>query len=593
MWMDIGKLIREHIPDKNGNVLPEDLTSGSYEFRDLINTGIGALFEGKVIYDKTYGHVTYGCATCCGYGNNSTVLWFDPISLGYQGPPGYDGVWGYNVCTQQYEDVSSGFDGDWSSWDTSVVTVDTYGTHTPHNIGSTTTDTFGYIESTAHYPICPATYRHAGGGAQIFGITSVAPATYVIGTNGPMTISGFGFSGKGTPTVQFIGGGVSAIGATVSNDTTILATYVVSCSAAPTQSVVVNFGSFEGGRSSNPWPVVVVLPAAPTPTIQFAGNNVSGTTNVVVGQQIPLTASVTLPGCMTFASQSWSVPPGTAVGGYVNAAGTGIPDTTGGQVKALPPNSTTDPLSLDYTFYWVYSGSSFNMTYQYTMSGGFGSVNSPVATANFNVTGVTSPSVSPQNYGSLTVHTLTGCTGVPTGPWLEYGNYTGYAPPCPGPISGTPGISFTPSGTQPSGGGSFSFVQLINSDSNTYTTTAGTTKTCTFSSGLDKTYPYAAVSQGTATDAPALQLLSTNSSQSRSFNATMYLMWQSNSSGSIPVPLGYQTWQFSGSTNQSGGNWSTPSGSGGPVGGFTASTSSQASNGYPTWNNVSASLGCQ
>lgn len=31
MWMDVGKLIREHIPDKNGNVLPADLTSGSYD----------------------------------------------------------------------------------------------------------------------------------------------------------------------------------------------------------------------------------------------------------------------------------------------------------------------------------------------------------------------------------------------------------------------------------------------------------------------------------------------------------------------------------------------------------------------------------
>jgi hypothetical protein len=57
MWIDLGKLIREHVPDKNGKPLPPDLSSGSYEFRDLTNTGAGTLFEGKVIYDKTYGHV--------------------------------------------------------------------------------------------------------------------------------------------------------------------------------------------------------------------------------------------------------------------------------------------------------------------------------------------------------------------------------------------------------------------------------------------------------------------------------------------------------------------------------------------------------
>ena len=61
MWIDVGKLIRERVLDKNGNTLPADLTSGSYEIRDLTNKGVGNLYEGKIIYDKTYGHVTYGC----------------------------------------------------------------------------------------------------------------------------------------------------------------------------------------------------------------------------------------------------------------------------------------------------------------------------------------------------------------------------------------------------------------------------------------------------------------------------------------------------------------------------------------------------
>jgi hypothetical protein len=67
MWIDVGKLIREHVPDKNGKTLPEDLTSGSYEIRDLTGSGLGTLFEGKITYDKTYGHAAYGCATCCDF----------------------------------------------------------------------------------------------------------------------------------------------------------------------------------------------------------------------------------------------------------------------------------------------------------------------------------------------------------------------------------------------------------------------------------------------------------------------------------------------------------------------------------------------
>jgi hypothetical protein len=66
-WIDVGKLIREHVADKNGRTLPQDLTFGSYDIRDLGSRGIGALFEGKIMYDTTYGHVTYGCGVCCAY----------------------------------------------------------------------------------------------------------------------------------------------------------------------------------------------------------------------------------------------------------------------------------------------------------------------------------------------------------------------------------------------------------------------------------------------------------------------------------------------------------------------------------------------
>lgn len=43
MWIDVGKLIREQVPDKNGKFLPQDLTSGSYQFRDLTDKFIGSL----------------------------------------------------------------------------------------------------------------------------------------------------------------------------------------------------------------------------------------------------------------------------------------------------------------------------------------------------------------------------------------------------------------------------------------------------------------------------------------------------------------------------------------------------------------------
>lgn len=165
MWIDVGKLIQQALPDKNGSILPRNLTSGSYEFRDLSHTGVGSLFEGKVIYDKTYGHAAYGCATCCGFSGNTTELWFNPINV-YPTSPADDGVWGNNVC-DGWVDVSSSFDGGWSSLDTTIVTVDTYGIHTAQGVGSTTTKTSGYLESNAHYPICPQQPQNPSGGANV------------------------------------------------------------------------------------------------------------------------------------------------------------------------------------------------------------------------------------------------------------------------------------------------------------------------------------------------------------------------------------------------------------------------------------------
>ena len=152
MWIDVGKLIREHVADKNGKTLPPGLTSGSYEIRDLTNTGVGTLFEGKVIYDKTYGHASYGCALCCGY--YLADVFYNPIGVPLQGT-GADGVNGSASCGGGWVDVSDSFYGNWSSANTSIATVDYYATHTGVSVGSTTSNTSGNLNSTKQTLQCP------------------------------------------------------------------------------------------------------------------------------------------------------------------------------------------------------------------------------------------------------------------------------------------------------------------------------------------------------------------------------------------------------------------------------------------------------
>ncbi len=169
------------------------------------------------------------------------------------------------------------------------------------------------------------------------------------------------------------------------------------------------------------------------------------------------------------------------------------------------------------------------------------------------------------------------------GPYLVYGNVAGPAPGCPGKTTGTPGITFDVSKYTQPGTGSFSWVQLLSSDTTTDTNSGGGKYTCTTTPGIDKTYPYGShPTPTTANDAPEAPLPGTYVTVSRSFTATMYPLWTSSVANSIAIPIGNQGWQFSGQTTQANGKWQKPTGSG-TVGSFTAANGSQADKGYPTW----------
>jgi hypothetical protein len=157
MWMDIGKLIREGVPDKNGKPLPSDLTSGSYEIRDLTNKAIGTLFEGKIIYDKTYGHVTYGCGACCGY--TKSYFYYNPLNIPFQGTAD-QAVYANDGCAGGAPvDVNGAFAGTWKVADTNIATVGSQGTFTGVGAGSTTFSVEGDLQwnlPRQHCPFIPA-----------------------------------------------------------------------------------------------------------------------------------------------------------------------------------------------------------------------------------------------------------------------------------------------------------------------------------------------------------------------------------------------------------------------------------------------------
>lgn len=305
------------------------------------------------------------------------------------------------------------------------------------------------------------------------------------------------------------------------------------------------------------------------------GGNVTGMTqNVVVGQQVLLSTNISIPSGLAVSSNQWTIA-GTVVGGYRAST------SSGSVVMPILTNRSA-------TIYWAYPAQGLSVKYSYCMNNG---QCSPTVTTTFNVSGPSGGTMVSSALSQVYIANLSFCSsGRPAGPYLVYAlGATGNA--CSWMVT-TPGIIFnSPTGYSNTSGGGFIQAQLISHD----TLTGGGT---TYGPGLDTSWPGWTV-PFPHNDNPNIYLAPTYTTLTRSFQATSFLMWQSSTSGSIPVPLGYQTWQFSATAScsascGSASNWRVTSSSGGLVGGFTPSNPSQTSvgqntltYGYPTWSSVS------
>jgi hypothetical protein len=128
MWLNFADLIHHSVPDRKGNALPVEITSGTYDLEDL-NPGLGGnLIEGKVVLDKTWGHLTYGCLTCCGY---TPYLLLDPTLVGVGGNGSID-PYGTNNCTGTQYRLTTYFlqsNARWWSGNASVAAVTSFNGH--------------------------------------------------------------------------------------------------------------------------------------------------------------------------------------------------------------------------------------------------------------------------------------------------------------------------------------------------------------------------------------------------------------------------------------------------------------------------------
>jgi len=268
------------------------------------------------------------------------------------------------------------------------------------------------------------------------------------------------------------------------------------------------------------------------------------------------------PGGYTISNQSWTQPPGSAIGGYNASGGKGT------SIGAIVPLPALNGSSL--TFYWVDPGNPRQMTYEYTMSNG----QSASTAVTFNVLGPTNPGIVANigsvealpldnnnvvdlNGGGMPAQELTGLT--------QFGQAGAFGVGFIGSATLPPALPPATPGSSP---GSYSWVQLLSRyqyrilwgsaaafpASKTGRSLCGTAYAQPV---LDTQYPYASflqqasVPHDTVFDGPVIPLTSpgTNVQDAEAnvvFSATMFLMWTPAVANSIPVPLASVNWSFGG-----------------------------------------------
>ena len=144
MWVDVGELVRNQVPDAEGGTLPLEATFGSYRIRDEANPVTGRVYPGTLLIDTgPMGHAHPLCNVCCGY-----------VSAAFSPYPGFTcpgcstptTVMGNNACDGM-EDITS-YCYSWSSTNTGVATVDVYGNVTGVAVGTATIECYVSVEGT-------------------------------------------------------------------------------------------------------------------------------------------------------------------------------------------------------------------------------------------------------------------------------------------------------------------------------------------------------------------------------------------------------------------------------------------------------------
>lgn len=426
-------------------------------------------------------------------------------------------------------------------------------------------------------------------------VTSVNPGTWQAGTQFTVTISGQHFGTN--PSVSLLNATAVTISPpTSSGDTQIQATVTVS-QDAPNETVTVQvqsngyggsgFVATYPGESPDGTDTANVVANLPPPTIVI-GTDISacGGTNIANQNQTVFAGQqITIVGCIPQGVQgtnpTWSVQSILDLtGGYCAPyAYTQCTDNPNAGEELADPMMTNANIS----FYWVNPGTTEVATFTYTDSVSGLQASAPVP---YTIQGPTGVSVANDpNYGGFSPVEIYWNT-IYNASWMGLG-YGKTKPSQSGIVLSVQPWAYT-SGQNGTGQNStYTWVQLINNDKirlrydQSFNAACSGAQSCTCyppglpgAAELDSFYPYSNSNKANSqdfVDSPGTPLA--DNEQEQVFSATTYLMWdpalgsagctpayvdasnvphQSTCSGSIPVPLGTISWNWSGDAVDTG-----------------------------------------
>jgi len=424
--------------------------------------------------------------------------------------------------------------------------------------------------TSAQYSVCPTPK-----------ITSISPRTWFAGKSYDVTITGTGFTSPACPVTPVVSWMNDLLPNLVVSPTQITFTITPPANAPTENAGVVIGNATNGGKITVRTQVlgnqIQWTQNGKTSTISTTNGSTPPIQNAVVGQQIVL--KTTTPATTAYdgspVSQIWTVD-GTRIKNYA-------PTTASASVTEL---ADADLKNNEATFYWVYPGSPIPVTYQYCVNipgaSDEGQCSLP-ANAVFTVTGPTaSIHVNPRDW--MVSDPFTACDNLRV---LALGWLNANTIDCT-PSVQIPGIEFEAidiSGI-PDSGGEFQWVQLLTANTLKGTSPGEIVPPLNLGTGLDKSYPYPpdnpldTPSNTKASDTLTNNLDSTLATQTRTTNATMYLLWKSKvDNSSIPVPLAYVPWAAYAKVTINGWNISQKP----TTGQSNTSTKNDPNYGLPTW----------